>query len=92
MSHALLAIFVAACVLGLLAWIIGMWNLIRIPFNLKPGVDAWATGNPFNHILSSDSLTSAGLAARRRLGQCFLLFVAALAVGAAAGLLAKWTA
>jgi len=92
MAYALLVIFVGACIVGLLAWIVGVWNLVRIPFNLKPGVDAWATGNPFNHLLNSDSLTPAGLAARRRLGQCFLLFVAALVVGTAAGLLAKWTA
>jgi len=92
MAYVLLAVFVGAFAVGVVAWVGALWNLLRIPFNLRPGVQLWATGNPFNHLLNTESLTPAGVVARKRLGQFIVLFVSAIAVGALAGLLAKWAA
>jgi hypothetical protein len=92
MAYALLAVFVLAWAVGIFAWVGALWNLLRIPFHLKPGVALWATGNPLNHLLNSESLTATGLAARKRLGQFLALFVCAVGVGGAAGLLVKWAA
>jgi hypothetical protein len=91
-AYALLAIFVAAWVVGVAALAIGLWNLVRVPFNLKPEVQAWASGNPFNYLFKPEALSAAGLVARRRVGQALLTFIAAWAIGVAAGLLAKWAA
>jgi hypothetical protein len=92
MAYALLTIFVAACVVGVVALAISIWNLVRIPLNLKPNVEAWASGNPFNYLFKPQALSATGLVARRRVGQALLVFIAAWAVGVAAGLLAKWAA
>jgi len=92
MAYAFLIIFVLACVIALAAWIVCVWNLFRVPFNLKPSVGAWALGNPFNYLFKPDALTASGLIARRRVGASLVVFVGALAVGAAAGFLAKWNA
>lgn len=90
MAYTLIAVFIVACVVGVIAWLSIMWNLLRVPFNLKPGVDPWALGNPFNNLFKSEALTSEGLAARRRAGFSLSVFGVALIVGAIAGALLKW--
>ena len=92
MAATLLIIFVLACVVGVVAWLSAVWHLMRIPFNLKPGVQLWSSGNPFNHLLNTESLTAKGVAARQRLAQSVAAFLGAIVVGAAAGILAKWVA
>ena len=85
-------IFVLACAIGVAAWVALLWNMFRVPFNLKPGVRAWALGNPFNYLFRPDALTATGLQARRRSGLSLLVFVVAVITGAMTGLLAKWLA
>jgi hypothetical protein len=92
MAYALITVFGAACVVGVVAWVSIVWNLFRVPFNLKPGVDPWTLGNPFNNLFKSEALTSEGLAARRRAGVSLSVFGGALVVGAIAGAMAKWLA
>jgi len=92
MAYAFATLFVLACVTGLVALLIACWNMVRIPFNLEPGVDAWASGNPLNYLLKPEALTDRGVAARRRVGQALVIFVVAWVAGAAIGLLAKWIA
>ncbi len=91
-AQALIIVFVLACGVGVIAWVSGVWYTIRVPFNLKPGVDAWAMGNPFNYLFKPEALTSKGLVARRRAGVSLLVFVAALVVGGIAGYVAKLVA
>ena len=92
MASVLLAVFIASVAIGVVAWVGALWNLLRIPFNLRPGVQVWATGNPFNHLLNTQSLTPVGVVARKRLGQFIVLFFSAIAVGALAGLFARCAA
>ncbi len=87
-AYVFLAVFVAACGVGLIAWGVLLWNVVRVPFNLKPGVDPWAHGNPLNNLFNTDALTSTGLAARKRAGFSLLVFGVALAVGVIAGSMA----
>jgi hypothetical protein len=91
-AYAFATLFVLAWVTALVALVIAFWNMVRVPFNLKPGVNAWAGGNPLNYLLKPEALTDKGIAARRRVGQALLIFLAACVAGAAIGLLAKWIA
>jgi hypothetical protein len=91
-ANALIAVFVVACAVGVIAWFLAVWNLLRIPFNLKPGVERWPLGNPFNNLFKAEALTTEGLAARRRVGVSLGVFGGALAVGAVAGVMTKWLA
>ena len=88
-AHLALGLFVLACVVGILAWCVLLWSLLRVPFNLKPGVQAWSGGNPFNYLFKPEALTQAGLAARRRAGLALAVFVATVAVALLAAGLAK---
>ena len=88
-AYALQAIFVLACITGLVALVIAFWNMVRVPFNLKPDADAWASGNPLNYLLKPEALTDRGVVARRCVGQALLVFNGAWMAAAAAGLLAK---
>ena len=92
MAYALLTIFVLACITGFLALAVALWNMVRVPFNLKPGIDAWASGNPLNYLLKPEALTNTGVIARRRVGHALLIFIGAWVAAAVAGLLAKWAA
>jgi len=92
MAYAFLVIVDFGCVIGVVAGVVGFWNLIRVSFSLRPSIDPWASGNPFNYLFRSDALTPSGLLARRRVGLALLVLVASVAVGAIAGLLAKWSA
>jgi hypothetical protein len=89
-AYALLTIFVVAWLIGFAALAVGVWNLVRVPFNLKADIDVWASGNPLNYLLRPEALTARGLIARRRVGQALLVFIAACAVALAAGFVAKW--
>jgi hypothetical protein len=60
---------------------------MRIPLNMKPGVNA-PLGNPLNAILSPSLLTESGLVVRRRTALALLAFVLMIAVAALAGGLA----
>jgi hypothetical protein len=92
MAYAFFTIFVLACGVALAAWVVCVWNLVRVPLNLRPNVGAWALGNPFNYLFKPEALTPTGVVARRRVGISLLVFLAALVIGACAGLLAKWLA
>ena len=81
--------FVVACCLAAIAWLVLAWNVVRVSFNLKPGIRAWAQGNPLNYLFNPEALAPAGLAARKRAGLSLLVFGCALVVGAIAGIAAK---
>jgi hypothetical protein len=85
----ILVVFVLACTVGLVSVLVAVFNLISIPFRLKPGVRAWAGGNPLNYVLAPDSLTQRGLAARRRVGISCVVFLVSLAVGFAMALIVR---
>jgi hypothetical protein len=91
-EYAFEIVFIAACAVGAIAWVVAAWNLLRIPLNLRPGVDAWATGNPFNHLFAPNNLSEKGLVARRRVWIALGIFLSALIVGFLVGLPAKWAA
>jgi len=84
----LIAVFVVACFATACALLALLWNLLRIPFNLKPGATA-PLGNPFNAVFKSDLLSESGLAARRRAGLALLAFVLMLLAAALTGFIAK---
>lgn len=92
MAYVLLILFVAACGIAVIAWLVLAWNMIRVPFNLQPGVDVWASGNPFNYLFRPEVLTAEGLVARRRAGISLMVFAAAVVAGAVSGSLLKWLA
>ena len=92
MVYALLTIFVLASITGFIALVVALWNIVRVPSNLRPGVDAWASGNPLNYLLKPEALTDTGVVARRRVGHALLIFIGAWVAATAAGLLAKWAA
>ena len=85
----IVAVFVLACAAVFVSVVVAAFNLVRIPFHLKPGVRAWAGGNPLNYIFAPDSLTPKGLAARRRVGISCVVFLVSLAVGFAVALLVQ---
>ena len=89
MAYILVVGFVVACCVAAIAWLVLAWNVVRVPFNLKPGIRAWAQGNPFNYLLRPEALTPVGLAARKRVGFSLLVFGCALAVGAIVGIAAR---
>lgn len=89
MSYIIIVGFVAAYSVAAIAWLVLVWNVVRVPFNLKPGIRAWAQGNPLNYLFNPQALAPAGLAARKRAGLSLLVFGCALAVGAIAGIAAK---
>jgi len=90
LAIALLVIFVLSWVVGLAALLSAIWHLLRVPFNLRRGVERRSFTNPFNTLLNTDALSPEGLAARRRLGLSLAAFVGAFVVGSAAGALAMW--
>jgi hypothetical protein len=83
----LIAVFVVACVGGICAFLALAWNLLRIPFHMKPRASA-PLGNPLNAIFAPDVLTEVGLVARRRSGLALLAFLAMVAAAAVSGGLA----
>lgn len=80
----LTAVFAIACVGGICAFLAIGWNLLRIPFNIKPGASA-PPSNPFNAIFAPDTLTESGLVARRRAGSALLVFALMVATAAVSG-------
>ena len=90
LSAGISVIVISGFAIALIAWCAMLWSLIRIPFNLKPGVKAWEGGNPFNHIFKSENLASAGLAARKRFGESLIVFVITILAFATLGLVGKW--
>jgi hypothetical protein len=82
--------FLSCCGIGLLAWVFGVWCLIRLPFNATPTPDPRMVRlNPFNVALYPDLLTDRGLTIRRHMMAALLIFVLAVISGAAIGLLIK---
>lgn len=90
MAFVTIAIFVLACAIGFAAWVTMVWNFVRLPFNLRKGLDPWGSGNPFNYVFQDDTLSPVGLAARKRALSSFFVFVSALVIGAIAGALTMW--
>jgi hypothetical protein len=89
LSHLAVGLFVLACAVGVLAWCVLLWSVLRVPFNLKPGVQAWSSGNPFNYLFKPEALTEAGLRARHRAGVALVVFVATVATAFLVAALAK---
>jgi hypothetical protein len=90
-ATALVVVFVAVLAAAACAFLVLAWNLIRIPFNLKPGA-TYPLGNPFNAVLKPEVLSESGLVARRRAGLALVVFISLLIAGAVSGLLAKMLA
>jgi hypothetical protein len=83
----LIAVFVVAWGGGVIAFLVFAWNLCRVPFNIRAGVNS-PIGSPFNSVFAPALLTESGLSARRLAGRALLWFVAMLVLGAASGGLA----
>jgi hypothetical protein len=89
MNHVLGAVFALACAASALAGLALAWNAIRVPFNLKPGVHAWALGNPFNYLFKPETLSAAGLVLRQRAAWSLVALVSALALAGVVNVLAR---
>ena len=85
----IVVVFVLACATGIVSVLVAAFNLISVPFHLKPGIRPWAGGNPLNYVFAPDSLTPRGLAARRRVGISCIVFLVSLALGFAVALLVQ---
>ena len=88
-GNLVVVVFVLACAAVLVSVLVAVFNLVSISFHLKPGVRAWAGGNPLNYVFTPGSLTPKGLAARRRVGISCVVFLVSLAVGFAVALLVQ---
>ncbi len=88
-AKVLIAVFVLALVVGVAAWFVLAWSLIRVPFNAKQSVSVWGlSGNPLNVILKPDLLSTEGLALRRRAFKALIVFLTSCLAGLVVGLLA----
>jgi hypothetical protein len=90
-ATALIVVFVVVSAAAACAFLVLAWNLVRIPFNLKPGA-AYQLGNPLNAVLKPEVLSESGLVARRRAGLALVVFISLLIAAAVSGLMAKLVA
>ena len=86
------ALFGLALGVAVIAFCVALWNLIRVPFLLKPGIEAWSTGNPFDYLFKPEALTPRGLEARRRTGVAVIVFFLMIGFGLAIAAASKFAA
>ncbi len=92
LGQILLAGFLLCWIIAACAWCVAAVTTVLMPFNTVPGaIKGWLRLNPLNVIFYGDLLTPRSLALRRWLLRAVLIFLGAIALGAALGAWAMHT-